>query len=261
MSEPKSPGSQEDQDQLPSDPQDRAEVEWLLAREENPDAPPPNAALAQEHAELAHMLDTLPVGKPDRGWHDDVLRLIDEEEAAKAAAPAATKEPAPLATITTLPWWRRTAVRISAAGTAVAAAAATTMVLMSSGGPVFKLGITTADNVVVRGSSESVEERVLAVGKMYSIVSEGSYDGEVEIRIFRREESSSVVKMCDQAATRCMANEKAPILKIKPSSPGKYIAVAIKGKSALPENATLKQFRAEAKNADTLLEELRFTAE
>lgn len=147
MSDRQSPPPEDGIEQLPKDPQDRAEVEWLLAREQDPDAPPPNAALAHEHAELANLLETLPVGKPDRSWHADVLRLIDEEErgkgtaadaanAANAGAAAATEgpgrvEPTPSAAIEPrdappppLPLRRRNTVRLSAAAGALLAAAA-----------------------------------------------------------------------------------------------------------------------------------------
>jgi hypothetical protein len=56
------------------DDAERAESEWLLARERDPGARAPSESIAQEYEHLENMLGTLPAGPSDERWHDDVLR-------------------------------------------------------------------------------------------------------------------------------------------------------------------------------------------
>jgi hypothetical protein len=85
------------------DDAERAESEWLLARERDPAARAPSAKIANDYAELEDLLGDLPASRGDDGWQDSVLR----------AAAAATPLRAP----------RRSAVRWVAGGALVAAAA------------------------------------------------------------------------------------------------------------------------------------------
>ena len=80
---------------------EQAEVEWLLAREQDPGAPAPSPAITADYAELEDLLGSLPSGDPHDGWYDEVLR------AASASAP---------------PWWRTAGLRWVLGGVAVAAA-------------------------------------------------------------------------------------------------------------------------------------------
>ena len=76
-----------------ADDAERAEADWLLAREINPAARPPSAKIANEYAELEDLLGNLPEGPPDDSWHDAVSRI------ASSSAPSVR------------PWWRRAAAR------------------------------------------------------------------------------------------------------------------------------------------------------
>jgi hypothetical protein len=64
------------------DDDERAESEWLLARDHDPAAQAPSSMLASDYAELEGLLGNLPAGVADESWHEDVLR------AAVSSAPA-----------------------------------------------------------------------------------------------------------------------------------------------------------------------------
>jgi len=51
----------------------RAESAWLLARENDPSAPPPSPEIAADYAELEDLLASLPSAPPDDHWKDQVL--------------------------------------------------------------------------------------------------------------------------------------------------------------------------------------------
>jgi hypothetical protein len=57
------------------DDAERAESEWLIARENDPGAPAPSSKIASDHAEIHDLLGSLPLGSSDESWHDDVLKL------------------------------------------------------------------------------------------------------------------------------------------------------------------------------------------
>jgi hypothetical protein len=64
------------------DDDERAESEWLLARDNDPDARAPSSEIASDYAEIEDLLGNLPTGIADEVWHDEVLR------AAIASAPS-----------------------------------------------------------------------------------------------------------------------------------------------------------------------------
>jgi len=57
------------------DDAERVESEWLLASAQDPAAPAPSPELARDYADLEALLEGLPAGDDDDGWHDEVLRL------------------------------------------------------------------------------------------------------------------------------------------------------------------------------------------
>jgi hypothetical protein len=52
---------------------DDPEAVWLRSRNRDPNTPPPSPALARAHEELEDLLRSLPSGRVDDSWHDDVL--------------------------------------------------------------------------------------------------------------------------------------------------------------------------------------------
>jgi hypothetical protein len=117
------------------DDAERAESEWLLARERDPAACAPSAKIANDYAELEDLLGDLPAGRGDDGWQDRVLR----------AAAAATPLPAP----------RRSVVRWLVGG-ALAAAAAVLAFRLVPGAPRAELEVAIRHDEVTRGDGDVV---------------------------------------------------------------------------------------------------------
>ncbi|HVV82334.1 MAG TPA: hypothetical protein VHE35_04615 [Kofleriaceae bacterium] len=78
-----------DPDELlaPADDEERAEGDWLLARDADPAAAPPSPELAREHEQLAELLATLPVGQDDDRWKDELLAAAHADDAKRAPPP------------------------------------------------------------------------------------------------------------------------------------------------------------------------------
>ena len=92
------------------DDAERAESEWLLARENDPSASPPSPEIAADYAELEDLLASLPSGPPDDHWQDQVL------QAARA--------------LSSRPWWRTAICQWLLGGTLTTAVAAAVVVWM-----------------------------------------------------------------------------------------------------------------------------------
>jgi hypothetical protein len=102
---------------------ERAESEWLLARDNDPGVPPPSPAIASDYADLENLLRNLPPGSSDERWQDEVLRI-----ASSSAAPRH-------------PWWRRAGAKWTAGGGLVAVAAAILLVLLPRTRPELEVAI------------------------------------------------------------------------------------------------------------------------
>jgi hypothetical protein len=94
------------------DDTERAEFQWLLAREDDPSAPAPSAEIAADYIELEDLLGSLPLGSSDETWQDDVLRAV-------AAS-----------TLPSRPWWRTTMFRWAMRGALATAAAGVVFMLL-----------------------------------------------------------------------------------------------------------------------------------
>lgn len=55
--------------------EERAESAWLIARDKDPNALPPNARIANAYAEIETLLGSLPAPAEDDGWQTEVLDL------------------------------------------------------------------------------------------------------------------------------------------------------------------------------------------
>ncbi len=56
------------------DDDERAESEWLLARDNDRDARAPSTEIASDYAEIDDLLGALSTENSDEIWHDEVLR-------------------------------------------------------------------------------------------------------------------------------------------------------------------------------------------
>jgi len=119
------------------DDAERAESEWLFARENDPLAPAPSAKIASDYAEIEDLLGTLPSGVSDERWHHEVLRA-----ASSSASPSR-------------PGWRRTAVRWAMGGAFVAAAAVAVLVLIPRA-PAAELEVAIRHGDPTRGDVKEV---------------------------------------------------------------------------------------------------------
>lgn len=92
---------------------ERAEYEWLMARDADASAPAPSEAVARDYQRLEHMLATLP-DDPDAAWQEG---LLDRIRGTQAVAPirAARKRPT---------WW------LGLGGGAVAVAVLAVVILL-----------------------------------------------------------------------------------------------------------------------------------
>jgi hypothetical protein len=117
---PRRPGEDDAQDDSGEAPltlseAERAESTWLLARDHDPEAPPPSSEIASDYAEIESLLGNLPPGPSEPSWYDEVLR---------AAAASATPP---------RPWWRGAALRWMIGGGLVTAAAAIVVLIVLPG--------------------------------------------------------------------------------------------------------------------------------
>jgi hypothetical protein len=99
-------------DALFLDRAERAESDWVLARDSDPHAPAPSSKIASDYAELEELLGDLPAGPADQGWQDEVLRTV-----AASASPSPSRS------------WRR---RVIARWTMRAALAAAVVVAVAA---------------------------------------------------------------------------------------------------------------------------------
>lgn len=132
------------------DADERAETEWLLARDRDPHAPPPSAEIASDYAQLEHLLTTLPTAVDDERWQDEVLA------AARAPAPQEVASDRPAASTT-----RMRPRRWALIGGAVAAAAAVALFAVTRPGPVPELIVTTREATLVRGTEVAVGHHLI----------------------------------------------------------------------------------------------------
>lgn len=216
---------------------ERAEAEWLLAREKNPAAPPPSAAVAREHEELETLLGSMPDGPSDQSWHDEVLK--------KAMAKPSEEESLgngqilPLASPARRPWWKRAAALWATGGAATAIAAAAVLTLT-----VFSQGPT--------GTGTSGD------GLMIATITEGGVRGETErpaaleiesakgdLRIFRKASPTSTsyeVARCSAAGDRCKALGDKLAFRVTLEQPGLYQVVWAERTVANTDGGTLEAF-------------------
>ncbi len=156
-----------------ADADERAEAAWLLARERDPEAPPPSPELARQHEELEHLFETMPVGPPDSSWHDSVLQQLAARSAERATAdakpatandnspPARSAEPTKPAPAPR-PWHRRSSSVGTMIGTfaAVAAVAVAAVWMRPATDEGLQLAFTQVDAVRSGGDAHNIGERL-----------------------------------------------------------------------------------------------------
>ncbi len=119
-------------DEPPKDARERAEAEWLLAREKDPAAPPPSAAVAREYEELEQLLGSMPDGPSDQSWHDEILKKAKAKAKPALEDGIGNGEIVPKPSPRRHPWWKGAAALWAGGGLATAAAAAAVLTVVTT---------------------------------------------------------------------------------------------------------------------------------
>jgi hypothetical protein len=184
------------------DDAERAESEWLLARDRDPKAPAPSSKIASDYAEMEELLRDLPSGVPHQSWHDDVLQ-------------AASSLPR------TRPWWRRTAPRLTMGASLVAAAAIVVLVLVPRP-PAAELEVTVRRPGAMRGSKEAV------VGDHLVVTARPGRNG--DLRVFRSD--GTLLARCPAGPSCESVTDGVYILDVVLDAPLRYHVILVSGTSA-----------------------------
>ena len=192
----------------------RAESDWLLARERDPDAPPPSSEIARDYAEIEDLLGNLPLPPIDERWHDDVLR----------AAAATVPRPRP--------WWR-TAVFRWTTGVGAVAAAATAVVLLVPQKPLPELEVATHDGPAMRGDAGEVK-----VGDTLNVIARP--DGAADLRVYRSD--GKLVARCPDGPHCRTGNHGELTIEAVLDAPLQYQVILVAGMPGALPNATMDAY-------------------
>lgn len=184
----------------------RAESDWLLAREHDPDAPAPSAEIASDYAEIEHLLGNLPLPPSDERWHDEVLRAVT----------AMMRPPRP--------WWR-TAVFQWTTGAGAALAAAVVLFMVVPRTPP-ELKVVTRHGDATRSDANEV-----VVGD--HLVVTARPDGPADLRVYRS--NGTLVARCPNGPA-CRTQDPGELtIEVTLDVPDQYHVVLVVGMAgALP---------------------------
>lgn len=188
---------------------DRAEAEWLLARERDPGAPVPSAQLGAEHAELRTLLSSLPDALHDDAWQDAILKQV-------SPAPHSPVAPQP-------PWWRRRWIQWSAGGGLAMAVAFAIWLLLRPTPP--ELEVTTISRLDKRTNDIAVGDQLLV---------KASPRGNAELRVFRS--NGEMLARCPSGPACTVASSGELRIELVLDAPDHYRVVLASGlKQRLPD--------------------------
>lgn len=197
-------------------PTERAESEWLLAREHDPRAPPPSPEIAADYAVIEDLLGSLPAGPSDEGWQEDVWRALSA-----SIRPAST----PLASTVSPPWWRTPVSRWSMGGALVAAAAVIVLILLPRAP---ELEVTTSHIGAMRGASDEV-----VVGDHLVVTARPREVG--DLRVYRSD--GMLVARCPNGPGCRNGSREEQTIEITLDAPVQYQVILVDGGNALPDGA------------------------
>ncbi|HRC55117.1 MAG TPA: hypothetical protein PKU97_04295 [Kofleriaceae bacterium] len=259
----------------PADDAERAETRWLLARDQDPSAPPPSPEVAKAYDQLEALLAADGSAAPDSSWQDDVFAAIRADAAAApisaspgpalvsadAAAAAELPSPgnwrtpagAPARARGAAPRWLRVAVP---AATATAMAAMMALWLRSHRDPADDEVASGGDETAVPGGTAkgADEPELLAVvqrggasrgtpgkpgsgklGDLFELETDGGSG--VELRVFA---DRTLVRRCPGPG--CQASAPRWRVTVRLEQPTRYFAVLVRGEVSVSDSATLDEY-------------------
>lgn len=190
---------------------DRAEVEWLLAREQDPSRPAPSTALGAEHAELQAMLASLPDASSDDAWQAAVVRRM------RSAPPAVIASPPP--------WWRRRWLQWGVGG-GIAAAMALAIWLLSRPVPP-ELEVAVVSRIDRRSGDVGVGDQLVVRARSH---------GSADLRVFGS--SGELLARCPGGPACTVMSSGDLKIEVRLDAPGRYHVILASGlKQRLPESS------------------------
>lgn len=221
-------------DEPPKDARERVEAEWLLAREKDPAAPPPSAAVAREYEELEHLLGSMPDGPSDQSWHDEILKKATAKPVLDDGIGNGelVLKPTPRRT----PWWKSAAALWAGGGLATAAAAAT---------------VLTVVTIAKKPTPADVGNLVVEIVKQGDLRGEGDKPGALDItsrrgdvRVFRKPSPTSPgyeYARCATAGDLCKLEGDKLTFHVLLEQPGEYQVVWLPRVLENTDGATMEE--------------------
>lgn len=192
------------------DDEERAEFEWLLARDKDPATPAPSSEIASDYRRIGDLLASMPAGRYVPGWQEEVLR--------KAAT-------------LTVPWWRRPMFRWTAGGaTALAAATAALLILIRRPAPELEVAIRHGNQ------ARSSDDAVLGDHLIITARPRGLGD----LRVFGS--NSKLVASCPRGPGCMISTAGAYTLELALGAPATYHVILVVGLSNAPEGGTMDAY-------------------
>lgn len=204
---------------------ERAEHEWLIAREANPDAPPPSSEVAQRYAHLESLLSSLPPPTPDPAddaqWQEALLCRAAE----RAASP-----PTPIRRA-----WTRRPVTYGAVGVGLAAAAIL-LIFLYPRKPTGDLDtVALAYTVTHAGTQRAAPQDAALHDYFESQIPNGEHD----LRLYRPD--GTLAARCP-GGPGCTTTSSGSQLRVQLDLPGRYSVFLVIGTTKLPVEGTKSEF-------------------
>jgi hypothetical protein len=193
------------------DEAERAESNWLLARETDHDARPPSSKIASDYAELEDLLGSLPPGLPDEHWHDEVLRI-----ASSSASPSRV-------------WWRRSAFRWAIGGAFVTASAAAVWLLMPRAPAELEVAIHHVDPT--RGDEVAVRDHLIVTARPLE---------SADLRVYRSD--GKLVGSCSSGQSCSASAKREYTIEVSLDAPGRYYVILVVGPLDAPLSGTMDAY-------------------
>jgi hypothetical protein len=200
---------------------ERAEHEWLIAREANPDAVPPSPEVAQCYAHLESLLSSLPAPADDAHWQEALLKRAAE----RGDSPSPARRP-----------WRRRPEVYATAG-AIFAVAAILLIFLYPRKPTIDpdAAIALAYTITHSGTQRADPKDAAIHDSFESRLPRGDND----LRIYRPD--GSLAARCPEGPG-CTTTAGGSQLHVQLDLPGRYSVFLVVGTTKIPIDGTKSEF-------------------